>query len=397
MDAIHPNDAVDSGTLIDGTTAWANLAHSGFARWTTTRGTPRFEQTAHGRLDGGIVMPRVRPKFKLRETDEFFCIGSSFARNIEEHLAYRGISVSSTAIAAPRNEWGARPNGFVSKFTTASILNELRWTFGEATFPADAIIEDNDGWRDLQLSPGIAPVGLPRAIERREAVRQYFSRIRNASVVVVTLGLVEAWYDRQSRVFLNTAPSSSAAQRQPDRFALQVTGYLENRSALDEIIALLNKYGRRDLRVVLTVSPVPMSETFSGEDVITANAYSKAILRAVAGDVAREHGNVQYFPSFESIVTTDRTLAYSRIDELHVADPAVDAVTAHFLHSFGIDRVRPHPEFNELEYIFAHEDVYDAIVSGAVRSGYEHWLAYGRNEGRSLCANDDQRPWLLDL
>jgi hypothetical protein len=40
-------------------------------------------------------------------------------------------------------------------------------------------------------------------------------------------------------------------------------------------------------KVIITVSPVALSRTFSDSDVITANTESKSILRAVAGALSR--------------------------------------------------------------------------------------------------------------
>jgi hypothetical protein len=83
-------------------------------------------------------------------------------------------------------------------------------------------------------------------------------------------------------------------------------------------------------------------------------------------------------------------LAYNQSDNLHVTDAAVSAVTAHFLETYGVDAVRAHPEFNELEYLFANPDVRAAVLAQQFASGYEHWLAVGRSEGRPLRAEGDR-------
>ena len=44
--------------------------------------------------------------------------------------------------------------------------------------------------------------------------------------------------------------------------------------------------------------------TFTDHDVITANMYSKSVLRTVAGGVAAANRNVDYFPSYESVMLT---------------------------------------------------------------------------------------------
>jgi hypothetical protein len=51
----------------------------------------------------------------------------------------------------------------------------------------------------------------------------------------------------------------------------------------------------------LTVSPVPLTATNSGNHVLIATMESKSILRAVAGQMKRRFGFVDYFPSYEII------------------------------------------------------------------------------------------------
>jgi GSCFA family len=371
------------------------VTRSGLSRWSSPDRSTTFASTAHGRLNDGFTLVRVEPKFRLREEDVFFCIGSCFARNIEDHLIYRDLKVTSNAFPSRRSEWHGRPSGLANKFTTASMLNELRWAFGEAEFRTDSLMEDPDGWRDLQLTPGSALVTRDRALERRRDLAAYFRRIRDASVVIITLGLVEAWYDRTSGIFLNAAPTMWATRREPGRFTLTVTNYTDNLAQLDDIVALLGRHGAADLRIVITVSPVPMGETFTGGDVIAANLYSKSTLRAVAEDAARKYDCVQYFPSYDTMVTSPRRSSYSSVDELHVLDTAVQAVTSHFLSTFGIDRERPHPEFDEVEYLQANPDVHDAVADGRFASGYDHWRAAGRNESRPL-RRTENRPIFLE-
>ena len=62
------------------------------------------------------------------------------------------------------------------------------------------------------------------------------------------------------------------------------------------------------LRVVLTVSPVPLTATASDRHVLVANTYSKAVLRAVAEELYLESPYIDYVPSFE-LVTNPKLVA----------------------------------------------------------------------------------------
>src|SRR5206468_12443076 len=80
--------------------------------------------------------------------------------------------------------------------------------------------------------------------------------------------------------------------------------------------------GHPDLRMLVTVSPVAMSTTFTGGEVLVANSYSKAVQRAAVEAFVRRHDNVDYFPSFESVMLSDRRQAW-RDDQAHASDAIV--------------------------------------------------------------------------
>ena len=117
---------------IPGAIAWQNVLRSASSRWSDGR-DPGDPESAHARIASGIVLPNVAAKFRLAADDVYFCIGSCFARNIEEQLIYRRLPVLSRSV--PFADHTARPNGAVNKYTPASILNELRWSLDGVPFP----------------------------------------------------------------------------------------------------------------------------------------------------------------------------------------------------------------------------------------------------------------------
>jgi tetratricopeptide (TPR) repeat protein len=70
---------------------------------------------------------------------------------------------------------------------------------------------------------------------------------------------------------------------------------------------------------LLTASPVPIMRTFTGDDVIIANTYSKSVLRAVAGQIAEEYPNVDYLPGYEAVMLTKQANVWS--DDLRHVEP----------------------------------------------------------------------------
>src|SRR4051812_9150862 len=105
------------------------------------------------------------PKFRVDSANRFFCIGSCFARNMEEALIYRGVDVLSKRLMCPTEEYAGRHTGIINKFTTASIVNELDWALAQRGTGAAFIFDNEQGSFDLQLAPHAPPVTRERAIE----------------------------------------------------------------------------------------------------------------------------------------------------------------------------------------------------------------------------------------
>lgn len=360
---------------VDGNDAWKALAGAEGRQWVDIA----------SRFDHDPFTINHTPGFSLDAKSRFFCLGSCFARNIEEHLIYRGVEVLSKRVVSPKEEWPARANGFLNKFTTHSMVQELRWLAQPPENPQDYLLETTKGWRDMHLTPGLQGTTLERAIERRRWLgADYFPRIAQADVLVMTLGLNEVWRDNHTGTRLNAAPGLWEVRRDPGRFVLEITDVEENVAALEEARTLVKALNPA-MKIVVTVSPVPMGTTFSGRDVAIANTLSKATLRAAADAFQVRHPDVDYFPSYEIATLTSRSFAYAP-DCLHVTDRVVSHIMGQFLDAYlGESAPRLAPEgFTELQYLDANPDVEAAVRSGALTSGFEHWLANGRDEGRPL-------------
>lgn len=360
---------------VEGNEAWRGAARSEASQWAAT--VDRFQSEP--------VQISHTPAFGLDRDARFFCMGSCFARNIEEHLIYRGANVLSKRVVSPKSEWPARANGFLNKFTTHSMLQELRWLETPPSDPQAHLTETANGWRDLHLTPGLQGSTLERALERRAwLAAEYFPRLRSADVVLMTLGLNEVWRDQETDTRLNAAPGPWEVRRRPDRYQLEITDAQDNLDALEEIRERLKRLNPA-MKMVVTVSPVPMGTTFSDQDVAVANSLSKSVLRAAAGAFEARHADVDYFPSYEIVTLSPRTFAYG-LDCLHVSDQIVGHVMEQFMQAYlgeAAPRLAP-DDFTELSYLDANPDVEDAVRRGDLSSGFEHWMRTGREEGRPL-------------
>jgi hypothetical protein len=263
------------------------------------------------------------------------------------------------------------------------MRNEILWAKQVPAYDEDYFCLEGEHWHDLQLAPGAGAVPLERALQRRFNISQnYFARIRDADVIVVTLGLNEVWRDEQSGVYMNCSPPMKLIAEDNDRYSLCVTSVSENVEALLEIRAAVMGMNPQ-ARFVLTISPVPLGATFTGQDAAVANMRSKSVLRSAADEVCSAFPNIDYFPSYEMVALAPRALAYGD-DCLHVADAVVGEVIATFLSAHGLPSEPIEPDFSEVAYYVANPDVLESVRRNEFSSGLAHWRSAGRAEGRKL-------------
>jgi len=85
------------------------------------------------------------------------------------------------------------------------------------------------------------------------------------------------------------------------------------------------------LRIVLTVSPVPLVATATAGHVLPATIYSKSVLRVAAEEVVRSHRDMLYFPAYEIVTGPQAPEAFYEKDRRNVSKEAVDTVMAALL------------------------------------------------------------------
>jgi len=293
---------------------------------------------AFQRLRETWFTPRINPKFKLHRDDRFYAIGSCFARGLEHSLAKHNVAVES---AAPEfanfqpAKRGVSALGFTNKYNTYSMLNELRWALDpDAEFPLESIVPlTKTTWYDPHTNPTLSLAGLEETLERRALIKAVTKRITTCRAVVVTLGLAEVWRDVHADVFVNCTPIPSLFKTQPNRYEFHLTGFTENWVNLEAIHELLSRHGHPDFHIVVTVSPVPLMNTFSTMDIVVANTWAKSLLRALAQEWASAHPNVDYFPSYEIVQNSDRATVWEH-DRRHVKGAGVQHIMDLFLRNY---------------------------------------------------------------
>ena len=251
-----------------------------------------------------------RPKFRLSQGMRVATAGSCFAQNIGRYLRASALHFvdaepapsamsEATAVRFGYGQYSAR---YGNVYTTRQLRQLLEDAWSGAVHDC-ALWQGDNRWFD-GLRPNVEPDGLGSADEVRRHRHEHLRRVRQvfdeADVFIFTLGLTEAWIDRASGVVFPTAPGVVAGAFDPARHAFANFGMADTFEDLGRALDILRR-ANPALRVILTVSPVPLTATASGEHVLAATSYSKSVLRAVAGEMAALDPLVDYFPSYEII------------------------------------------------------------------------------------------------
>lgn len=331
--------------IVSGREALQNARRNHFNHWnrsTSSLEISAFENDASRRIFDRFAA--LAPNYsgpKLQAGSGIFAMGSCFAREIERALIARRANVVSVGESMQRDEFrdptGKVRDGFLHRFTPRSMSQEFaacfdelpRWTDQSLIFP-----QGPDRFLDLNYwqVPG-ADEGRQATDVRRSVAKALVRRAADADLVIVTLGLTEAWLHKPSALFANfTTPQFLAKHR--DAFALHLIGVDETIESLEAIDAILRRHHRTGkYQIVVTVSPVPLSATFTDKDIVVANMDSKSTLRSAAAAFVARHDHAHYFPSFEMVTYSDPSLAW-RPDRIHVTGRMIDHVVSTFVNTY---------------------------------------------------------------
>ncbi|MDB5659518.1 MAG: hypothetical protein JWS10_2133 [Cypionkella sp.] len=294
-----------------------------------------------------------RAKWALSKDDKIVTAGSCFAQHVGRAMRENGFNVQDAEpapAAIPADQLTTYGYGMYSaRYGNIYTTRQLRQLLDEAWDGApsfDAVWEKGGRFYDA-LRPNIEPQGFD-SMEAVQAARvEHLARVRevfsNADVFIFTLGLTEAWYHKPSGQVYPTAPGTIAGV-----FDEKIHGFVNFRLAevrADLVAALARlKALNPKLRVLLTVSPVPLTATASDAHVLTATTYSKSVLRACTGELYADFPEVDYFPSYELVTSTKAGASFFEENLRSVTDAGVAKVMAVIIRAHLGDVAAPTSE-----------------------------------------------------
>jgi hypothetical protein len=268
-----------------------------------------FWKTAVAGNDPKRINLHWRPKAPIDRNTRIVTVGSCFAQHISKALkdeGFRWIDSEPAPAALPASEHTNHNYGVFSFRTgniyTAGLLKQwISWALDPEEQSGEHFF-DNGRFFD-PFRPSLNVNGFS-SLEEMLAARQttlnaIVASIQEADLFIFTLGLTEAWRHKDGRVY-PMCPGTVRGTFSADDHHFHNYDEQEVRRDLAETFDVLLTI-KPKLRFLLTVSPVPLTATASGQHVISATTYSKSVLRSAAGYLSQSRPDTDYFPSFELI------------------------------------------------------------------------------------------------
>ena len=271
--------------------------------------TRQFWRTAVATRHMSDIDELWEPKYSIEPQDPIATFGSCFAQHIGRAFVKRGYSwldgerkpLGLSDQNRRKFNYGIFSCRTGNIYTTSLLTQWLRWTNDEVP-PAECW--ENDGRFFDPFRPNIEPGGFESPEEmgrsRQPCIDALNLVVSESSVFVFTLGLTESWFNRAEGYEYPLCPGTVSGLFDPNLHVFENQRFQKVCNQLEDAIKLLRSKNPT-IRILLTVSPVPLTATNSGRHVLAATMESKSILRAAAGQLAETYDYIDYFPSYELV------------------------------------------------------------------------------------------------
>ncbi len=283
-------------------------------------------------LDPAGVDPVSEPIFKLGPTDLIATAGSCFAQHIARTLKAKGFKYLETETGPESRTFGVFSARFGNLYTTRQLLQLFQRAYG-LYVPQDDVWTLPDGRFVDPFRPQVEPGGYATAEEVQADRETHLGAVREmfetCDVFIFTLGLTEGWRSKRDGAVFPLAPGVAGSPASMDDYEFHNFTAAETTQDLLTFIDHLRTVNP-EVRLIFTVSPVPLVATYEPRHVLVSTIYSKAALRVAAEDVVRATPGSSYYPSFEIITGHHTKYRYFAEDLRSVTNEGVDRAMSLF-------------------------------------------------------------------
>lgn len=248
---------------------------------------------------------------KLEYTDSIVCLGSCFASNIATKLKESKFNVADN------------PVGIL--FNPVSIANSVRLMASQRAINEGDIFERDGRYVSFMFHSSISGDTPQEAVTvMQNAVTKGGEQLRNAKLIIVTLGSAYVWRNKSGEVVAN------CHQVGAKNFTTELLSLEQIVQNLEDIITLTSA------KILFTVSPVRHLN-----DGLEGNSLSKALLRVAIDKVINKYPErASYFPSYEIVMDDLRDYRFYNSDMLHPSPQAVEYIADKFFTAALSERAK---------------------------------------------------------
>ncbi|HVT30706.1 MAG TPA: GSCFA domain-containing protein [Lacipirellulaceae bacterium] len=318
------------------------------------KGAAQFWRTAVASIPPEEVCPIPHKRFVINAQDRVATAGSCFAQHVSRHIGtMAGIDFLQTEVSpADQPVFSAR---YGNIYTVAQLRQLLLEATGQLPVPPLALQRSDGRWVDA-FRPTTYTEGFATKADVTTARRAHLDAVRRlfaeCSVFIFTLGLIEGWTMSDSKFVLPVHPGVVTDEDDSLEVRFHRYSYEETKS---EFIAFWNEFRNINprVRLIITVSPVPLTATFTDDHVLQATVYSKSVLRSVCGTLENSISDVFYFPSYEIISSHFNNGKYFDSNKRTINEPGISHVMRVFektylISSSELDDTSGFPSVNKI-------------------------------------------------
>ncbi len=302
----------------------------------------------------GQINP-VTSSFKITSDTKIATMGSCFAQHLARFIKLNGFNYlitekKSDEILDVDNKfnYGTFSARFGNIYTTKQALQLIQRAYNEFN-PSDDIWVKDDYYVDA-FRPNIQPLGFSTKdallTDRLKHLNCVKEMIEQADVLIFTLGLTETWESQLDGAVYPVAPGVSGGVFNSEKYLFRNFSVNEFITDLSQFVSSIRAINE-NIKIILTVSPVPLIATKENRHVLVSTTVSKSILRVAADEIEKKFDYVIYFPSFEIITSSANCGAYYAEDLREVTERGIAHVMRVFKESFLNDDITNEIILNE--------------------------------------------------
>ena len=248
----------------------------------------------------------------ISKKDIISSAGSCFAQNIARYLLSNGFSYQFMENAPEFfsekqvQDWGYRQFScrYGNIYSIIQLQQLLERSLGKRQVKEQFWCNNQGRWFDL-LRPRINRYGFDSETQAvndcHKHLEAVLNMVRHSTVFVFTYGLIEYWFDERDGTVFPSVPGCGIGDFNANYHKPGLLNIQDNVEATKKVVSMLRELNP-NLKIIVTVSPVPLLATHRGMNIVEASVHSKSVLRASIEECKSLFENFYYFPSYEIVM-----------------------------------------------------------------------------------------------